>query len=235
MSTTSTRTSADGQGAVVDLLGQLTPGRAVRRRNWSRVAAALALAVFCGGVFVILYASAGGRHPYLAVARSISAGETITASDLSVAHVQSDSALSPIPANEANAVVGHRAAVALAPGTLLTPADLASGPLLGAGEASVGLDLKPGQVPGNLSPGTSVIVIDTAGSQPASASGTSGPGSVLVSRAAVLNVSLPTANSANGDTEVTLAVPADVAAEVATAAAAGDIAVAALGGSGGGS
>lgn len=234
MPTTTTRTSGDGQARSFELLEQLAPGRPSRRRNWPRVAAAAALAVFCGALFVLLYASAGSRHPYLAVARPLSAGETITAADLRIARVQADPALSPIPADESSAVVGRRASVALMPGTLLTPGDLASGPLLGANEASVGLNLKPGQVPNNLAPGASVVVIDTAapGQTPGTTSAGS-PATVLVSQATVLSVTEPTATSANGDTEVTVMVPADLAAEVAAAASAGDIAVAALGSNGG--
>lgn len=230
---TMTRTSGDGQATGLELLEQLAPGRHTRRRNWPRVGAAAALAVFCGALFVLLYASAGSRHPYLAVARPLSPGQTITAADLRIARVQADPALSPIPANEAAGVVGRRAAVALLPGSLLTPGDLASGPLLGAGEASVGLDLKPGQVPADLAPGDSVVVIDTAAPGQTAAAGSSGSSAtVLVSRATVLSVSQPAATSANGDTEVTVMVPADLAAEMATAASAGDIAVAVLGSSG---
>ncbi|HMK63069.1 MAG TPA: SAF domain-containing protein [Acidimicrobiales bacterium] len=221
----STRVTGNGQATGLDLLDQLTPGRAPRRRNWPRVGAAVALAVFCGALFVLLYASAGARHPYLAVALPVAAGNTITAADLTTARVQSDAALSPIPASEAEAVVGRHAAVALVPGTLLTPADLAAGPVLGADEASVGLDLKPGEVPGDLVPGANVVVIDTS-----SSGQTSSPvPDVLVSQAPVLSVVQPTANSADGDTQVTLAVPADLAADVATAASGGDVAIAGLG------
>ena len=232
MPTTTTRTSGNGQATGLELAEQLAPGRPIRRRNWPRVGAAAALAVFCGALFVLLYASAGSRHPFLSVARPVAAGGTITAADLRIARVQADPALSPIPANDASAVVGHRASVALVPGTLLTPDDLASGPILGADQASVGLDLKPSQVPANLAPGDSVVVIATGAPGQGAAAGGSGVANVLVSKATVLSVTAPSTSSANGDTEVTVSVPADLAAEVATAASAGDIAVAALGSNG---
>jgi hypothetical protein len=235
MTTVTTRPQGDGQASGLELLDRLAPGHPRRRRNWARVGAAACLALFCGVFFVLLYASAGSRHPYLAVARPLPPGATITASDLAIARVQDDPALSPIPAGEAGAVVGRRAAVALVPGTLLTPADLASGPLLGAGEASVGLDLKPGQVPAGLVPGEAVAIIDTATTPPGAGASGSGSSNVLVAQATVLSVTAPMAGSASGDTEVTVAVPADVAAEVATAASAENVAVAALGRSGGSS
>ena len=232
MPTTTTRTSGNGQATGLELAEQLAPGRPTRRRNWPRVGAAAALAVFCGALFVLLYASAGSRHPILAVARPLAAGETITAADLRIARVPADPALSPIPANEAGAVVGRRASVALVPGTLLTPDDLASGPILGAGEASVGLDLKPSQVPAGLAPGDSVVVIETSTPGQNAAAGGSGVANVLVSQATVLSVTGPSSTSANGDSDVTVSVPAALAAEVASAASAGDIAVAALGSNG---
>lgn len=234
MSSTSTaRTPGNGQSTGQELFDQLVPGRPVRRRNWPRVGAGIALSVVCGAVFVLLYASAGSRHPFLAVAQPVSVGQAITASDLTTARVSSDSALLPIPADDASLVVGRRAVVALVPGTLLTGADLSSGPLLGPGEASVGLDLKPGQVPDGLLPGESVVVIETASSDPDlsqdSSNASPGAPTVLVGQALVLSVIEPTSDSATNDTQVTLAVPADVAADIAAVSSAGDVAVAGLG------
>jgi hypothetical protein len=232
-STFTRRSSGNGPSTGQELFDQIAPGRPARRRNWPRVGAGVALAVVCGAVFVLLYASAGSRHPVLAVAQPVVIGETITAPDLTTARVSSDSALSPIPAGEVSQVIGRRAAVALVPGTLLTMADLASGPLLGPGEASVGLDLKPGQVPAGLLPGDSVAVIETTSSGQQTEGSPSGTPTVLVSQATVLSMAEPTAQSATDNTEITLAVPADVAADVVAASSAGDIALAGLGPVGG--
>lgn len=229
------RTAANGRGTAQDLFDQLAPGRPARHRNWPRVGAGVALAILCGAIFVLLYSTAGSRHPYLAVAKPVAVGQMITASDLATARVTSDSTISPIPATEIGVVIGRRASVALVPGTLITPLELASGPVLGDGQASVGLDLKPGQAPEGLVPGQSVVVVDTS-SQPAlggGTSGTSGSPLVLVSQATVLSTMEPTSNSASDDTEVTLAVPADIAPEVVAASSAGDIAIAGLGSSSG--
>src|ERR1700758_4285842 len=123
MPTTTARISGNGRPPAPELIDQLAPGRPLRRRNWPRLGAAAALAVVCGALFVLLYQSAGSRHPFLAVARPVASGQVVAPSDLTTVRVTSDSALTPIPADEAGLVIGRHAAVALVPGTLLTPAD----------------------------------------------------------------------------------------------------------------
>lgn len=235
MSTTTTLGAGNGQATGLEQLDHRPAKRLRGRRNWPRVGAAAALAIVCGALFVLLYGSAGSRHPVLAVAQPVAAGTPITASDLTTVRVTDDPALAPVPATEAGAVVGRRAAVALVPGTILTPADLASGPVITAGQASVGLDLKPGQVPSGLEPGESVLVVETAspGQGAASTSAASGTPTILVDQAIVLSVAEPSASSGSPDTRVTLVVPADLAAEVVAAASADQIALAGLGPSGG--
>lgn len=237
MTTLTTRSPSNGHQSGQDLLEQLVPGRVPGRRNWSRVGAGLALAIASGAVFVALYASAGARHPFLAITKPVTVGQTITAADLTTVRLAAAPPLSPVPADEASGVIGRRAAVALVPGTLLTPGDLASGPLIGRGDASVGLDLKPGQVPLGLTPEALVAVVETGApgsSQPPTA-GSASPASlgsaqmVLAGRAVVLSVVLPTTDSATGNTEVTVAVAADAAPAVATAASAGQVALVELG------
>ena len=132
----------------------------------------------------------------------------------------------------ANRVAGVYAAVQIPAGTLLTPADLANGPVVGAGRATVGLALKAGQIPSGLEPGQAVAVVLTG--PPGQARGASpGGATVLVARATVLSLAPPTASSGDA-TAVTVAVPDAAAAEVATAAAAGEVALVGLGPSEGG-
>lgn len=227
MPSATARTSGNGRLTSPDLLEQLAPAPGRRRRNWPRVGAATALALLCGALFVLLYASAGSRHPFLAVARAVAPGQLITSTDLTTARVTSDAALSPIPADEANLVVGRHAAVALLPGTLLTLSDLASGPLVAPGDASVGLDLKPGQLPAGLEPGDSVLVIQTAGSQSSALSSSSEP--TVLGRATVLAVTPPPTDSPTGNTVVTLVVSTSQVAQVVDEASAGQISLAGLG------
>lgn len=239
MSTTVSRSRGNGQVQEAGMLDQLAPGGAGRRRNWPRIGAAAALAVLSSSLFVLLYASAGSRQPVLALARAVPVGGVLTAADLTTARVASDPALAPIPVQEASQVIGRRAAVALVPGTLVTAHDLTSGPAVAPSSASVGLDLKAGEVPAGLAPGDAVLVVETNGTSPAgpgapaTAGQPAGGPTVLVDRAAVLEVAPPAAAAGSSDTTVTIEVPAGLAAAVATAAAAGDVALAGLGQAGG--
>jgi hypothetical protein len=231
MANTITRTSGDGHAAGLELFDQISPQHAGKRLRWSRVVVGACVAVFCGVMFVALYDSAGGRHPVLAIGRPVPAFAPISASDLTTVRIANDPALAPVPVQDEGSVIGRRAAVALVPGTLLTAADVGSGPLLGAGQASVGLALNAGQVPAGLVAGDSVLVIETPPTgqgAPATFPTSTGP-SVLVNKATVLSVSAPTATSGNSDTQVTLAVPADLTAQVAVAASANEVALAGLG------
>jgi hypothetical protein len=229
MATTTTRTQGNGSGTRLDLLDQLSTPPIRRRRTVSRVLWTTGFAVVCGVVFAALYVSAGSKHPVLAIEQPVQQGAQITAADIGVAHVSTDPGISPVPAAQENTVIGQRASIPLEPGTLLTRADLSSGPLLGANQASVGLDLKPGQVPAGLQPGVAVLVIQTS-AQSQSASASASPASqVIVENARVLSVVYPSANSGSSDEQVTLALPTDLASQVASLASAGEIAVAGLG------
>lgn len=233
-STLATRGTGNGQVHERSLLQQLAPGQPTGRRNWPRVGAAAALALLCGATFVLLYSSAGARRPFLAVARPVPVDGTITAADLVTARVAPDAGLAPIPVQDTAGVIGRRAAVALVPGTLLTAGDLAAGPILGSRSSSVGLDLKPGELPAGLGVGDAVLVVETAGPSATAGPGTaaggapSGAPTVLVDHATVLSVGQPSAGAGTGDTEVTIGVPSTLAAVVVTAAAAGDVALAGL-------
>jgi len=228
MPTTTTRTQGNGQAARLDLLERLSPAPTRRRKTRSRVLWTSGFAVVCGVAFAGLYMSAGSRHPVLAIAQPVQQGARITAADLRLVRVANDPGLSPIPAAQEAAVVGKRASVPLVPGTLLTPEDLSSGSLIGANQASVGLDLKPGQFPAGLAPGDSVIVIQTS-AQGQGTAATTGTTNVLVDQASVLSVDFPSASSGSSDEQVTLALPADIASQVVMAASAGEIAIAGLG------
>ncbi len=123
------------------------------------------LVVLLGG----LIAFAAGRMltahtEVLAVARDVQVASTITADDLTVANVTSDSNLLPIPAAQQSEVVGMVAQVPLTRGELLTRAQVGTGTGLTAGEMLVALPLKEGQFPTRgLSPGQQVLIVPTPG------------------------------------------------------------------------
>ncbi|MFF3867150.1 SAF domain-containing protein [Micromonospora sp. NPDC001898] len=113
-----------------------------------------------GAAFAVTSVRATGS--YLAVARPVEVGRTLSADDLVTVQVAGGQGLRPVPAGRLNEVVGKRAAVALAPGTLLTPAQLTDDPLLGPGQQQISLDLSPGQVPAKrLHPGDRVLLVST--------------------------------------------------------------------------
>lgn len=228
MSMTRTKPTTNGTGP--DLFARIGNGAARRHRNWPRVGAAVALAVLCGVVFVLLLGNAGSRHPVLALTRAVPAGTQLSPGDFTTVGVASDPGLAPIPAGDLATVVQRRAAVALEPGTLLTPGDLTTAPAVASGSTTVGLELKPGQAPGDIAPGEDVMIVATATSSGLGTSSSSP--TVLVPSARVLAVGAPSANS-SGDTGITVVVPASDAPTVLNAASAGTIAVAALGPLGG--
>ena len=172
----------------------------------------------------------GSRHPVLALARAVPAGTQLAPGDFTTVGVASNPGLTPIPAGDLATVVQRRAAVALEAGTLLTPGDLTTAPAVASGSTTIGLELKPGQAPGDLAPGEDVMVVATTTS--------SGPGTssssptVLVQSARVLAVTAASTTS-SGDLGLTVVVPASDAPAVLNASSAGTIAVAALGPLGG--
>lgn len=88
-----------------------------------------------GAAFAVTSVRATGS--YLAVARPVEVGRTLSADDLVTVQVAGGQGLRPVPAGQLNEVIGKRAAVALAPGTLLTPAQLTADPLLGPGQQQI--------------------------------------------------------------------------------------------------
>ncbi|MGC4807935.1 SAF domain-containing protein [Micromonospora sp. DT233] len=113
-----------------------------------------------GAAFAVTSVRATGT--YLAVARPVEVGRTLSADDLITVQVAGGQGLRPVPATQLDEVVGRRAAVSLAPGTLLTPAQLTDDPLLGPGQQQLSLDLDPGQVPAKrLHPGDRVLLVST--------------------------------------------------------------------------
>src|SRR4029077_18525910 len=99
-----------------------------------------------------------------------------------------------VPATSESSVVGRTVAMPIAEGSLLNPQAIGSGRALRAGEAMVGLALKPGTFPSSLAPGDHVRVVSTT--SPASA-----PGTAAESR-----------NASSGATGVVMAIEANAAA-----------------------
>jgi SAF domain. len=191
-----------------------------RQRRWSVAALCIVLAVVAALGAAAAVNSASDRTRVLAVARDVPAGRSLTDSDLAVAEVSADSALTPIPASQRATVLGKRTAVDLRKGGLLLTSQLGAGTGLGDNQEQVGVQIKRGMAPaGTLAPGDKVRAVTTPaqGDEPAK------KGTVPETiDATVVSVSNP---DATGAVVVNLAVAPDDGPVLASRAALGRIAL----------
>lgn len=146
--------------------------------------ALIAVGALGAGAFVV---SAGQKVAVLALAQPVARGQVIERADLVTANVAVDPALTPVPAEQLAEVVGRRAALDLARGSLLTREGVTDAPRPGAGQSLVGVALQPGQLPSErLLPGDQVRLVVT------SAEGArDGAGLVSATEAEVVSVTGP--------------------------------------------
>jgi hypothetical protein len=225
-----------------------------RSRKSPLMAVISALVVFASiAIFATVYAGAGHQTQVLIVTRTIEQGQRITGSALGQASASISGGVSSIPVADAPELSGERAAVTIPSGSLLTTGDVTGAPAIAAGDAVVGLALKPGQLPTvGLAPGDRVMIIQTAspgtplsglaasggdssadsdsssattGSSPDGAESVAGGSSgVLVSEARVFDVESPAAGDSSADSLlVSVEVATTLAADVSTAAAADQV------------
>ncbi|GAB1641507.1 SAF domain-containing protein [Krasilnikovia sp. MM14-A1259] len=167
----------------------------------------------------------GDRVQVLAVARSVAAGQSITAADLKQVPAAEDPGVQLIPATQAEQVVGRTAVVPLMAGTLLTPSLVGEAAFPPAGKVSASVALKPGQYPQGLANGSrvAVYVSPTAqgggNGQPAPVSSSTAGSAPVRLQAVVLGVDL--AGDGQGGTVITLLLDASDAPKLAGAPAGG--------------
>jgi hypothetical protein len=198
-------------------------GRRPRRRSAPLAVAGVLLVAGCAAVFAAGWLQAGHRQPVLALARAVTAGQILTSSDLAVVRVSAAGPVTLLPASAESSVLGRPAASALPAGSLLTASEVGS-PAPAAGQEVLGVAVKPGQYPPDLSAGQVVDVLSTpaAASQSGTASGASGA-ALPVGTAVVLSV---VQASTAGVTVVELQTSQDAVPQVAAAAATGQISLA---------
>jgi hypothetical protein len=202
--------------------------------------ALVSLVVVCASIaiFADLYASADHQRSVIIVTETIEQGQLIAGSQLGEATASISGGVTAIPVADASELSGHRAAVTIEAGSLLTPEDVTTAAPIASGDAVVGLALKAGQLPAaGVEPGDQVQIVQTASpgtplssvssSSSASGSQSSGGGSatgVLVPQATVFDVEVPSSNSSSGASLlVSVEVSSTLAASVSTAAAADQI------------
>jgi len=169
-------------------------------------------------VAVVLFSQASARDPVLVLAHSVERGQAITSGDLMVAYVATDDPISSLPPDAAAGLVGLTAVADLESGTLVTSAYFVSRSLLDAGEGVVGMALAPGEYPTLLlTPGDRVDVVLTSRTPPDEGFTDT---EAVVTSAEVFDVA---ELGTQGDRFISLRLPAQDAAKVASAAAAGKI------------
>ena len=214
------RRPAGGRGALVR----------VRRRNGPLAAAGVLLVAGCALAFTLAWLRAGDRLPVLAVAHPVAAGQVLTAADLQVVRVSVGGPVTLVPASQEPDVAGHAASTALPAGSLLAAGDIGAPPPA-AGQAVLGVAVKPGQYPPDLAAGDTVDVLALPGG-PAGGPGPGGSGQVALPAGQAVVVSV-TPQAAPGQTVVEIRVSQDAMPQVAAAAADGQIDLAAVPAGGG--
>ena len=190
--------------------------RPVRRRRPLLVAAAVLLGVVVWLVVATGLERASERVQVWSVASEVSRGEVVEQAQLAPTEVAVTDASGVLAVSDARVaeLVGGLWAADLPAGTLVSSGLIVARLEVGAGQALVGLALGPGGWPSaSLRAGDTVMVVRTGN--------TSG---ILVDRATVDSVT-PLGDAVSGTRLVTVVVPQGAAAEVAAAAAAGDVAL----------
>jgi SAF domain len=215
---TGLRRSADGRAAV-------PASPRPRRRSWALAVIGVLVVAVCALVFAAGWVQAGNRKPVLAVVHDVAAGQLLTAADLQVVRVSASGPVSLVPAAAEASVLGRPAAGPLPAGALLTSGDI--GPAApAAGQDDLGVAVKAGQYPPDLSAGQTVDVLATpaASSAGSSSQATSSP-ALPVGQAVVLGVDTV---ASSGATVVELRLSQNAVPQVAAAAATGQIALATI-------
>ena len=176
-----------------------TPQLFAARRSPARLVAGLLVVATAVLVFVTVDLRADHKRQVLAVATSVAAGQPLAATDVVAVAVDAEAGLPLVAANQLASVVGRTAAVPLVRGQLLAPRLLGPAAFPPAGQAVIAVDVKPGQAPAGLQPGSAVLVLTT----PA----TDGSGAPAQSEAGTLSASVIAVDDAadgSGDLVVSL-------------------------------
>lgn len=198
-------------------IGAPAPTRkASPRYVWLAVAFVMVFAVLGG----YLFEKAGSKVAVVVVTAPVSAGHTISRTDVSTESVAG--VTGGWPAAGINDVVGKTASVGLVPGQVMLPAMFGSSNALPPGKAQVGMLIKGGGLPADgLVPGDTVEIVQLPPASPVAGQPTTPQ--VLVAAAQVFSAR---ADSAGSDsTLVTAVVPSANAPAVAAAAGAGLVAL----------
>lgn len=197
--------------------GAISPPPKLRRRP-TLIALGIALVALGGAAAAWLTTAVGHTQGVLAVRATIDRGSVIGPADLVTARINTDPALHPVPAGRRDQVVGKRAAVDLAAGTLITPDSVTTAAVPAPGQSLVGISLTPAQLPAQtLRPGATVRIVATPRAQDDPP-----PGAPAVTTALVVQAHPPVDD---GQVVVDVTVPSGDAPGLAARAATGRVAL----------
>lgn len=195
----------------------LMPPPKLRRRPAMVIAAVIVTALGCL-IGAWAWSATTDTQEVLAARSTIHRGEVIEAGDVERVRISGDPGLSPLPASAYDDVVGTRAALDIAAGSLLTTDATADEPIPAKGESVVGISLTPAQVPGMpLYGGDRVRIVVTPGE-----SGDPPSGSPQFTLGEVVDTSV---DETTGNTVVNVLVPYADAGVLAARAATGNVAL----------
>lgn len=206
-------TAAKATGA--DRPEEVRPVRA--RRSRAYLAGALALIVAGGVGSAFLYTNASDTQQVLVVSQDVQRGQVITATDLTSIGIADGQSTQGVPATDSGTVVGKMATVDMPRGSLVTGGSFAESLAVPAGRALVGLLLKPAQLPAQpLAAGDRVVIV------PVAADGRTAPVATDTVTGVVSDI---VADKPSGTTIVDVYVAQTVAADLASRAAGGAVAI----------
>ena len=196
------------------------PWRAARRRRrMPFVALGSLLVIVCVLAYAYGAVRLGDRVQVLAVARSVAAGQAISALDLTQVTAAQDPGVQLVPAADVAEVIGRTAVVPLLPGTLLTRALIGDAAFPPVGKVTASVALKPGQYPQGLASGARVAVYVSA--NPAQNGGQPAPAASAPARLQAVVLGVDLAGDGQGATVITLLLDSSDGARLAAAPAAG--------------
>ena len=194
-----------------------TPPTKLRRHPSVLIGGAFAIVL---GALIAAWAWSATTHTQqvLAARATVHRGEVIKAEDLVSVRVSGDRSVAHVPGSALDSVIGKRAALDIASGSLLTTAETTDQALPPAGKSIVGISLTPAQLPATpIVGGATVRIVATPGS-----GGDVPAGAPAATTAQVLDTRL---DETSGDTIVDVEVPYADASVLAARAATGNVAL----------
>lgn len=196
---------------------QLAPPPKMRRRP-AMIALSIACIAVGGMASAWAWQATSDTNTVLTVSDTVLRGEVITREDLVRVQVGTDLAITAVPADQIEAVVGRTAVLDIAEGSVLTADQFADEVFPTAGNSIVGVSLTAGLLPaGQVGVGDKVRVVTTGDNVDGSDEGTEEAVDGIIR-----NIS---ADDVTGNTLANVEISGDDAVRVASAAATGNVAL----------